>query len=324
MPSQPQPQLSHFLMNKQSSVPLHVQLKEQIRYAILNNSYRPGELLPSIRELTAQLGIHRNTVHRVYLELQASGLLISLPGKGVCVSENLARPISRPELHRLDQLIEDFFDEANTLGINAITLSRLTEQKAADHDIRKPIAAFVECTEHQSQQMSKTLSENLGIHVQHVLLEDLRLHPTGLSTHLKHVITSVFHYDEVTTLLHQQQRRIHALTFQLHPASKEQLSNIDAKLSLIFICHDANTEEVIGKEIQDASPANISFNCANLEAPEHALELLKKSQVVAITEPAIPFCIKHCTPQQQLIELHFSLGHPSVEKVAGTLLYKPF
>src|SRR3990172_7970200 len=83
-----------FLINRQSAVPLHIQLKEQVRYAIMSGVYEPGSALPSIRELTAQLGIHRNTVHRVYLELQASGLLVSRPGKGVFVNETLSEVIS--------------------------------------------------------------------------------------------------------------------------------------------------------------------------------------------------------------------------------------
>lgn len=53
------------LVNRQSAVPLHIQVEEQIRYAIISGDLEPGAPLPSIRDLTAQLRVHRNTVHRV-------------------------------------------------------------------------------------------------------------------------------------------------------------------------------------------------------------------------------------------------------------------
>lgn len=106
------------LINKQSAVPLHVQLKEQVRYAIMSGFYEAGSPLPSIRELTAQLGIHRNTVHRVYLELQATGLLVSRPGKGVFVSESFSETISVKEINAIEELTDRFFVEANAIGVN--------------------------------------------------------------------------------------------------------------------------------------------------------------------------------------------------------------
>ena len=54
---EPASALPPFMINKQSAVPLHIQLKEQIRYAIMSGSYPAGSALPSIRDLTAELGI---------------------------------------------------------------------------------------------------------------------------------------------------------------------------------------------------------------------------------------------------------------------------
>jgi DNA-binding transcriptional regulator YhcF (GntR family) len=151
------------MINKQSAVPLHIQLKEQIRYAIMSGSYPPGSALPSIRELTAQLGIHRNTVHRVYLELQAGALLVSRPGKGVFVNEGWSDVVSAKELNAVDGLIQRVFQESGALGVSSITLGKLIQQRAASYDARHPSVAFVECTAHQSQQCAEDLQENFGI-----------------------------------------------------------------------------------------------------------------------------------------------------------------
>lgn len=313
---------TQFLINKQSAVPLHIQLKEQIRYAIMSGDYQPGNPLPSIRELTAQLGIHRNTVHRVYLELQAGGLLVSQPGKGVYVNETLAEGISISELNAVDGLIEQYFSEANGLGINPVTLSRLVVQHAPGYDSRHPIVAFVECTAHQSQACARDLADSFGISVHHLLLDDLRAAPEVLPGHLQHVVTSIFHFDEVSALVAPLRRKIHPITYDLHPATRTLLRDLRPDCRLGFICHDANTEEVIGREVAARAPEGVFIGCANLEAPRLALELIAKVDTVILTEPASAFCIQHCTPDHELLELHFSINPASLEKVTRRVLFQ--
>jgi DNA-binding transcriptional regulator YhcF (GntR family) len=315
--------LPPFMINKQSAVPLHIQLKEQIRYAIMSGAYPPGSALPSIRELTAQLGIHRNTVHRVYLELQAGALLVSRPGKGVFVNEGWSDVVSTKELNAVDGLIQRVFGEAGGLGISSITLGKLIQQRAAAYDARHPSVAFVECTAHQSQQCAEDLRENFGIHVQQFLLDDLRSKPGTLPDSIKHVVTSIFHYDEVRTLAQPQGRRVHPIAYDLHPATRKLLREIAPGRKLGFICHDANTEEVVGAQIQERVPDKTLVGCANLEAPEHALQLIKRVDTVILTPPASKFCVEHCTPNHELLELHFALNAPSVEKVQRVVLFQP-
>jgi DNA-binding transcriptional regulator YhcF (GntR family) len=314
---------SPFMINKQSAVPLHVQLKEQIRYAIMGGTYPAGSTLPSIRDLTAELGIHRNTVHRVYLELQASGLLVSRPGKGVFVNEAWSDTVSTKEMNAVDALIGRAFDEAARLGISPITLVKLAGQRAPSFDARNPVVAFVECTAHQSQECAKDLGESFGIHVQHLLLDDLRAKPKGLPPGLKHVVTSVFHYDEVRSLIRAGDRKVHPVTYDLHPVTRKQLRELPENRKLGFICHDANTEEIVGAQILERVAAGVLVGCANLEAPEHALALIKKVDTVILTGPASAFCIQHCTPNHELLELHFALNPASVDTVARTILFQP-
>lgn len=319
----PEPRPAHFMINKQSAVPLHVQLKEQIRYAIMGGRYAPGEPLPSIRELTSQLGIHRNTVHRVYLELQASGLLVSHAGKGVFVTETLSDMVSIKELNALDALIERYFNEANALGVNPVTLAKLVGQRAPSYDARYPTVGFVECTAHQSAECSRDLADTFGLNVNHVLLDDLRKGPDSLPGHLHHIVTSIFHYDEVRELLAAEGRKVHAITYDLHPATRKMLRELEADRRLGFICQDANTEEVIGREIAELVPPGVLVGCGHLGAPEHAIGLIESVDTVILSEPATQFCVKHCTPDHELLELHYALNPASVEKVTRVVLYQP-
>ena len=68
--------------------PIYAQIitgvKEQITAGIL----RPGDKLPSVRELASELAINPNTIQRSYRCLEAEGWIVTVPGKGCFVSAN--------------------------------------------------------------------------------------------------------------------------------------------------------------------------------------------------------------------------------------------
>ena len=65
--------------------PIYSQIVDGIRDQIQNGILRPGERLPSVRELAAQLTINPNTIQRSYRLLEAEGWIATVPGKGCFV-----------------------------------------------------------------------------------------------------------------------------------------------------------------------------------------------------------------------------------------------
>ena len=70
--------------------PTHRQIYEQIRRSVLEGRLRPGDRLPSTRDLAAKLGLARNTVARAYADLLAEGYLAGRTGSGTYVASALA------------------------------------------------------------------------------------------------------------------------------------------------------------------------------------------------------------------------------------------
>ncbi|MDP8950378.1 MAG: GntR family transcriptional regulator, partial [Actinomycetota bacterium] len=74
-------------INLKSHVPVHVQLKEQIKHLILTGNFEVGSRLPSIRAMAGFLRVNRNTVARVISDLEREGFVESRRGSGVYVVE---------------------------------------------------------------------------------------------------------------------------------------------------------------------------------------------------------------------------------------------
>jgi GntR family transcriptional regulator len=69
------------------SEPVYVQLMNEIKYFVAAGIASPGELLPSVREMAVSLRINPNTVARAYRELEHEGVVVTMRGKGVFVSD---------------------------------------------------------------------------------------------------------------------------------------------------------------------------------------------------------------------------------------------
>ena len=74
-------------INSKSRVPVHLQLEQQIKHLIMTGSFEVGSRLPSIRAIAGFLRINRNTVARVFSDLEREGFVESRRGSGMYVLE---------------------------------------------------------------------------------------------------------------------------------------------------------------------------------------------------------------------------------------------
>lgn len=91
-----------FRLDNRSGVSTYLQLVQQVRRAIRFGRLRPGDQLPSVREVVAKLAINPNTVLKAYRELEMEGLIASRPGTGTFVQKNprVAPAAARGEIRR--------------------------------------------------------------------------------------------------------------------------------------------------------------------------------------------------------------------------------
>jgi DNA-binding transcriptional regulator YhcF (GntR family) len=76
---------TQFPLDRESGVPLGVQLAERLATAIRSGELNPGDQLPSVRQMATLAGVNVNTVRTVYGRLEQRGLLSSEHGRGTFV-----------------------------------------------------------------------------------------------------------------------------------------------------------------------------------------------------------------------------------------------
>jgi GntR family transcriptional regulator len=77
-----------FQIDFQAGKPVYLQLADQIRNAAASGRLSPGDPLPALRPLAEELRINRNTIAKAYSELEAQGIIETIPGKGFFLKQN--------------------------------------------------------------------------------------------------------------------------------------------------------------------------------------------------------------------------------------------
>ena len=83
-------------IDPKNKTPMYRQLYEWFRRAILNGQLRPGQRVPSTRNLAAELGISRIPVSSAYEQLHAEGYLETFVGAGTCVARSIPDDALKP------------------------------------------------------------------------------------------------------------------------------------------------------------------------------------------------------------------------------------
>lgn len=105
------------IIDSRSSTPIYEQIIIGVKELILKGIVKPGEKLPSIRELSTILTINPNTVSKAYGELESDNIVETIKGKGTFVSDKYQKKASEDKKSKLIIDIKRLILEANYLGI---------------------------------------------------------------------------------------------------------------------------------------------------------------------------------------------------------------
>lgn len=100
-----------------SSVAVYVQIENHVQFAIAAGQLKPGDRLPSVRELSERLGVNPNTVAKAYRDLEVMGLLYTRRGMGVFVNKGVEAKCREDCRKRIVGRLHEVVGEAKAAGL---------------------------------------------------------------------------------------------------------------------------------------------------------------------------------------------------------------
>jgi GntR family transcriptional regulator len=119
-------------LDPKDRTPIYAQLERLLRAAIATGRLRPGDQLPTVRQLAVDLSINANTVARVYLDLERQGVIETRRGVGsfVTATPDEAHPPHEHE-RRVRVFVTRMLADADRAGLTASDLVRALQAHQA-------------------------------------------------------------------------------------------------------------------------------------------------------------------------------------------------
>ena len=301
-----------FRIQPDSEIPASTQLFNQIRFAIASRQYPPAYKLPSTRALAMQTGLHRNTISKVYRQLEEDGLVESLAGSGIYVraqghegGSKLQSPILKQ--HPLAyKVVQKALDELLAQGCS---LNQAREIFLAEIDWRLRCSARVlVAVPNQDigagELIVQELEQTLQIPVQLVATEELSavLDKTTSAT----VVTSRYFIGEVEAIA--APRAVRVIPLDIHDYAKE--FNIVKNLS------------------KDSCIGIVSLSSGILRATEVILHGLRGDEILVMTsQPKDSYKLGAIVKRAQLIfctdKTSYSAVHGAMQMAIEDIIRPP-
>ncbi len=224
-----------YRINTKLNIPIYRQLVDSIRAAIKKGELAHGQKLPTVQELSDQLGIARGTIKRVYDELELQGMVEKVQGRGTFVCYRAAEGASRKEQAML--AIDAMFDTLDEIGVSPTEAKifldlKLRERAARDEKLK---VAVLECNPENLSRMAEQLRENAQVDVHSYLTESIEAYPYKLAEGMDLIVTTVSHADILEELLPERKRLIR-VALRLMPSCLSDILKLPKGCRVGILC----------------------------------------------------------------------------------------
>lgn len=286
-------------------------LKQILEYQIAIGNYPVGAKLPGVRNLARALGVNKNTVSRAYVELRREGLVESVKGKGVMVT-NLPK-LKDPEkvADELAQRVTTLTQEAMGLGLDPGRIRQvlLPVLERCNGSVF-PHAAVVECNEVDAHHFAGELSTQLSIPFQSVVLPKSLAEGGKLLREFDFVVTPLFHLNEVSAVMEDCPGEVEGVLLTPDIKVVLELAKMPSTLTIGLVALGDRKRTV--SSLADLLRSYIS---AKVEAcaidDTDALQRMFDASDVLVDTLACHDELTNMSPQQRVVTLNFGVDRQS-------------
>ena len=278
-----------YQINFVEGIPVYRQLVDRIRSNIKSGLMDNGLQLPTVRELSQQLGVALGTVKRAYDELAKEGMVQQVQGKGTFVSYRRIDPDSRKEraMAAIDTMLNELEAMHFSMAETKIYLDlKLREREKIQENLK---VALVECNQEVLAQVADQLRQIPGIDLFSYVLDDVRRYPFRLAEEMDLVVTTMTHAEEVEQLI-AAPKKVARIALRLRPRYVSQIVKLPDETAVAVLCGTLRYGDLLRQTCTAYTDRVTLMEPQLLGSDEGCAEVLAQAQAVLLPENFERYC----------------------------------
>lgn len=307
-----------YQVNPELDVPIYQQLVDIVRAAVHKGELAPKEKLPTVQQMSEQLGVARGTIKRAYDELERLGLVEKQQGSGTFVKYRPEDSASSKEqaMAAIDSMFKALEDMGfSPMEINIFLNLKMREREQEDLQVK---IALIECNPENLSYMSEQLRRIPHVDLYAYLMESIEEYPYKIEDDVDLIVTTAAHAPFLESAL-PGSRRIAKVALRLTPHSLSQIIKLRKGRRVGVLGYSMRFAQLLHTTCQQYNDGVEMFEPHVFAGEEDLKQYLSDKEIVLVPQ----FYERYCTPQEAEL-LNGFMGRAiecSYEMDEGSFLY---
>jgi DNA-binding transcriptional regulator YhcF (GntR family) len=271
-------------INKADTLPIHIQLTEQIKYHIESGTWSPGARLPTVRDLAERLQLNYNTIRAAYVEMERQGYVLTERGRGTFVVATPPRHTAHQNISVLD-IIDEALAQAKILGVPPAEFARMAYTRAK-LPAPPPDAVhllFIECNTADLYYFAEKITRATGISPTPCLFDDLRQRDAAFLDQFDIIVTPLFHFEELKQVVGTARPIMGLLVEPAYESVIVPLMHLPAKTKVGLICATPESAETMRSALSGIGLTHLKTITAGVDHPADVTNVFETAEDVYVS-----------------------------------------
>ncbi|MBM3859555.1 MAG: GntR family transcriptional regulator [Verrucomicrobia bacterium] len=272
-------------LDKKAKMPAYRQIIQQVTALVRDGEIKPGDKLPTERDLAFKLKVARGTVKKAYESLVHDNVIEVSRGRGSFVS-------TRQDIHVGDRkeravaAIERLILDLEKLKFSSREIRTLLDLKLMEREERMDSLhiAAVDCNPEALAIFERQLTHLYQVKLTRVLLDDLKQDPSpqGRMAQFELVLTTSTHYSEVMGILPKLRDRLLQVAVSPSQDTIIEMAGLSPAQRMGVICESQVFRRIVKNKLKDLELLSANLPCLLISEESRLPEFLEDLDVVFV------------------------------------------
>lgn len=288
---------------------------------IENGDLLPGQALPSVRDLASFLNVNRNTVAQAYQELVGECILRTELGAGTFVHPSP----SLSDKKELREIIGESVNKAFALGFGTEDIAESFFNCLATLPDGSPLGKVivVECNEPTIEHLCRTLTDEMNVKVEGILLQDLEENPTGYKERFLNsslIICGFNHLEELSGILPGFESKTVGVILQSDMKILNTMMQIPEGETVGYVCVSQRSADAFFNSTQFSGHRKLKRIIAGLNNIVLLNQMLADCNLIFATNFALDQLAIKARPGQEILRVNITIDPSSINYIKERLM----